>query len=279
MNINVQPVGGATLVLGTGTRFKILTPISGLDTPPERNSTGDYSGADGGFQGAQYYSLRDVTLTGIILSPDITSHYIDRQLFLNAFPINVDLNITFIMPNGQSLYMLARRKNLTCEQDGPSMSNFKIDLLSGDPLLYDVTGGSAINVSVPIKSGGGFILPVITPIVSGAGSGPTSINNTGVAEILPLITITNSANTPVITNLTTGEFIKINVTMSNSDVLIIDMKQRTITLNGANVLAERDPTSSWWALEPGNNNIQFTTSSSGNTGVAVINYRPALVGV
>jgi hypothetical protein len=279
MNIIVQPAGGAALTIGDGTNFKVQKPISGLESAPQRNTTGDFSGSDGGYIGSQFYSIRDVSIPGIILSADVTSHAIDRQLFINAFPINKDINVTFIMPNGQSFFMLARRSALTCEQQSASYSEYKVELISSDSLLYDVTGGNAINVNVPIKSGGGFVAPVIPPIVSSAGSGPTVINNTGSAIIYPVITISNSATNPVITNLTTGQSIKINTTLSNGDILVIDMKQRTVSLNGSNILASRDSSSSWWGLALGLNQIQLTTDSGANTGVGVVTYRPAAVGV
>ena len=276
MQMILQPVGGVALTIGDGTPWKITKPIQGLESAPERNTIGDYSGADGGFIGSQFYSVRNLTIPGAIISSSAVQHAIDRQSLFNALPINTDIAVTIIMPNGQSYYLLARRTGLVAEQQAPSYSPFKFDIVSESPYIFD---NNSLSVTVAKKAGGGFVLPVVLPIVFAAGSGPTAINNTGAVKIYPTITVNGSAQNPKISNLTSGEFVKINVTTASGDVLVIDMQQRTVKLNGSNILAYRDSTSSWWGLAAGNNNIEFTTDSGADTGSAVVAYRPAYVGV
>ena len=41
-----------------------ISTVSGLETPPIRNNTGDWSGRDGGFMSSQLYSARTITIQG-----------------------------------------------------------------------------------------------------------------------------------------------------------------------------------------------------------------------
>jgi phage-related protein len=61
-----------------------------------------------------------------------------------------------------------------------------------------------------------------------------------------------------IANLTTGFTIRLNMTLIATDVVIIDLNQKTITFNGVDSYSFRRPDSQWFALNPGVNAIQVT---------------------
>ena len=62
--------------------------------------------------------------------------------------------------------------------------------------------------------------------------------------------------------------------------VVIDMGNKTIIQGGVtNQIDKKTDASVWWDLEPGTNNILLSTSSSGDTGNAVIQHRSAYLGV
>lgn len=112
----------------------------------------------------------------------------------------------------------------------------------------------------------------------GGGSAGATIVNTGTVTTYPVITISGPITDPTIANQSTGQYITVNTTLSVSDVLIIDLYEKTITLNGSaarNLLAGN---SQWFGCDPGNTVISFTGSGTViGTTVASITYRSAFV--
>jgi len=69
-------------------------------------------------------------------------------------------------------------------------------------------------------------------------------------------------------NLTSGKSVTCNITLTSLDTLVIDMLNRTITLNGtSNRRNTMTSDSQWWDLAPGNNTIAYhaNTVSVGST--------------
>ena len=126
--------------------------------------------------------------------------------------------------------------------------------------------------------GGGYITPYVLPVVWEVGTQPNIINNVG-AEALPQIILNGKWTNPVITNLTTNKFIKLNLTSAVGDKIIIDMRERTITLNGGSILPYRDSNSDWWGLVHGQNTIEVLSDSQTDTSEAIIRYREQYLGI
>ena len=271
MNITING-----LQLGAGTPFQIEAPVEGLETPPIRTSQQNYSGRDGGIVNGQYYSPRLITISGFIIGGTCESHESARRDLQDALPIREDLDVTISTFSGIEYVTTVRVMDIKMPIIDPKGSKFKIDIFASDPNLYL----SALNtVQIPIESGGGFILPVVFPIVFASGSNPTIVNNTGSVVVYPIFTITGEALNPVITNVDTGEKIDMNLTMTGTDELIIDMLNRTITLNGSSVISYRTTDSDWFGLEVGNNRFSYSTDDLTDTGIAEISWRTAVTSI
>jgi hypothetical protein len=256
-------------------------PIDGLGLPPIRTTSADYSGRDGGYVGSQFYSSRLITLTGFIFASTPTALEASRRALAAAVASpTVTLLIT---TNGGSQYLL------NCNVSSLDMpilrtfnkAAFNLTLIAPDPTIYDNSASGLMSVTVNPARGGGITWPIAwTPVVWAAGSLPTTIVITGNVTLYPVITLTDQMTNPTIMNQTTGQFFSLTgLTTSLGDRLVIDMKNRTVLLNGGSVLPFVTTTSSWWPLLPGNNTINLNTANSADTTVATVQWRSGYRGI
>ncbi len=138
-----------------------------------------------------------------------------------------------------------------------------------------------MTTTVNLATGGGITWPISwTPVVWQPGAPPTVINNSGNVPLYPLITLTNQMSNPTIKNITTGAFFSLTgFTTSAGDVVVIDMYNRTVLLNGGSVLPSVTTASSWWPLLPGNNSLTLTSTNSSDTVVAAVQWRSGYRGI
>jgi len=89
---------------------------------------------------------------------------------------------------------------------------------------------------------------------------------------LDWFTVTGPATLPSIVNSTDGLTLTFNLTLSASDVLVIDLATRNVTVNGANArFSLIEP--NWWLFNPGSTFVIFGGQSG--SGTMVISYRNA----
>lgn len=79
-------------------------------------------------------------------------------------------------------------------------------------------------------------------------------------NIYPILTITGRTVNPVITDVTTGTIFQYNGTITESQVLKVDMMNKTATLNGTSVVG--NVSGDWLFLQPGNNKITYTADNA-----------------
>jgi hypothetical protein len=100
----------------------------------------------------------------------------------------------------------------------------------------------------------------------------TTVNNLGWATTYPTITLVGPIVDPILGNLTTGDSLVFNCTLTNADTLVVDLYNKLITLNGnpaRNLLAS----GTWFAAPPGNSEFTLT----GDPGSTVINQTQATI--
>lgn len=260
--------------------FYIDEDIVGLSIPTIRTSSGDYSGMDGGYIGAQFYGMRQITLVGRCFGRDVTELE-DQRLEIQTALGNKAVTMQVVTNAGRTYQVNCNLIQFDMPiQRAIVQAPFKIELLAPDPVIYDTTTGSALTATLSRVSGGGYTFPYEYPVVWAAGSTPTNVNNSGTVAAYPVITIAGTATNPVITNNTTGKFFKLNgLTMSSTDILVIDTKNRTVLLNGGSVFYKVSSDSSWLTLEPGDNLMSYTTDSSGDTAQAVLTWLAGYWGI
>jgi hypothetical protein len=124
---------------------------------------------------------------------------------------------------------------------------------------------------------GNAAFPFTFPVVFGAElyTVNAAAFNTGSLPVYPrAVTIYGPITNPKLTNVTTGEFISINVTLGSSDVLSLSYNntKQIANLNGANVLKSVSTDSTFWKVHPGTNVMSLSGTSSGTGAYATVTY-------
>lgn len=277
---------GSLQLLGTGiTDYILQTPIEGLDAPDYRLNYYDKPGEDGGVVSSAFYGSRMVSLNGIVRGGSPQGFENARHALVAACAINKDstgfpelTRLTFKTLAGNSYFIdaIVRRPIIAFDQVG--YSKFLITAQASDPAIYGATVQSS--GTIVRASGSGFIWPFIWPFTWGTSTGGSAtLNNQGNMPTYPIITIRGSATNPFIYNTTLGRYMQLNYILGTNDVLVIDMKEKTITLNGVtSLLIYKTSGAEWWWLEPGNDVISYSTGSSSDTGTVEITWYNAYLG-
>ena len=112
-----------------------------------------------------------------------------------------------------------------------------------------------------------------------------TINNAGNVDTPILITFSGEITDPVITNNTTGESLTIVKTINDGDTLIINTafgsKSVQILSGGvySNAFEYVDPSSKFWQLVPGENDISYSATSEGANAKGQLQYYQRYSGV
>lgn len=250
--------------------------IQGLEIPTARTSTGNYAGRLGGWIGAQYFSARDITIPGHIFSGNVATHEAARAALQQAVTNQtVTVNITTNAGNQYTIY--ANFLDFQMPWADIFKSNFKLELFAGDPLIYAT--GSNETISLAPALSGGVIWPITWPLTYSAGSAPSTLVNTGSVPVNPTITLTGTMTNPILTNLTTGAFMGLNIVTGPSDTVVISMSQHTILLDGSSIFGDQQAGSSFWYLATGSNAIQLSTASTSDTVTGSASWQSGVMGI
>ncbi len=139
---------------------------------------------------------------------------------------------------------------------------FAIEMTANDPLLYSSSLHSA-SAGLPSPTAG-LTFPVTFDVTFGASTGGSmSVTNAGNYITAPTFTINGPVTNPTISFPATGQFMTLAITLGVSDVLVIDMGARTVTLNGtANRYNTVVTGSSWFGIPPGTWSIGVASTDS-----------------
>lgn len=261
----------------------IIQGVTGLGSADIRTSSFLFSGRPGGLVTDQLLGFRNISITGKIGNATGTrlQHQQDRQALMDAMPIGGDTFPIYITTFGGTTYRIdVNVVDLKVEYMRRGyMSEFLIQLLAGDPLFYSTDGGDEQSITIERVSQGGYITPYILPVEWAAGGTPKIVTNSGNANYYPVITLHDEALNPIITNLATGESMALNLSMLDGDEVVIDMYNRTITLNGSDILGNKTDDSIWWALMPGDNPVLLDTDTADDTVTATLTWRNGVTGI
>lgn len=272
--------------LGGKSKYQVQAPITGLDMPPIRMGQGNWSGRDGGYVSTQFYGPRVVVIKGFYVANTCEEGDALRKSLIEAMPIRQSLPLHITTHSNKNFQIHTYVQDVKMDiQEGGVFGEYQISLVAPDPLIYEAgllddpnSGWQELPVDKIV--GGGYITAYNMPVQWTPGTTPAVAVNAGDVVINPQIKIVGKVTNPIITNLTTGQFVRVNITTTqNTDELIIDMDRRTITLNGGSVLSFRTLDSLWWGLNPGNNIISYTSSSANDTMAVLVRWRNGYKGI
>lgn len=275
---------GDDITFGGNSKFQITAPLTGLTSPDIRTGDGLYAGVDGGYVSSQLYGFRDIVISGFYIGSTCEEADSLREKLMRSLHIRYLYPIFITTFSGKHYftegYITDRRSDIT----HPTSGVFQITIHCPDPIIYD--GGDGINAdsawfeqTIYKEKPGGFDIEYQVPVQWVEGQMVTNIENLGTVEAYPIITIKGIIHNPTITNLTTNEFIRLVKTTTSSDTLVINMKERIITLNGVSIASTRDIDSTWWALQPGNNKISLQSASLSDVDFGTIKYKVGYQGI
>jgi hypothetical protein len=243
----------------------LITTLSGIDMPEVNEQSQKAPYQDGVTDLDALFSPRTITVEGSIQSQQLPAIFSDRASAMAQLNPKLGLG-TLTYTNEQGTFTTACRcisalfpnKLFT-----DPFQNFQLQFFCPDPYWYAQTQ----SMSTLRVVSNGFTFPMTFPIIFGTFTGTTPVPavNAGDSITPVIISFYGPAVNPVITNNTTGELVKCNITLNNGDVLIINTKFGSksiskIASNGivTNQASTLDATSTFWQLNIGTNSISFS---------------------
>lgn len=151
-----------------------------------------------------------------------------------------------------------------------------VELTANDPLIYSSTLKTA-TAGLPSPTAGATFNATFNLAFGASTGGSLAVQNAGNYITAPVFTIQGPMTNPAVAFSSTGQFMQFNITLGASDVFVVDMGARTVTLNGT---AGRFNTiitgSTWWGIPPGTWSIGVSSSDATSvSGTFTISYRDA----
>lgn len=266
-----------------GTSHKIEANIQGLEFPSSRLSSYNRAGEDGIRITNHFAGERRITVEGVIKSTSCEEQQANRQeieeavIMQRVANVPVPKELKFINQLGDEYVIDVEVVNFRMPLSNQFSDRFFIDMLAYEPFIRSTTLNQA---NLVVASVTGFIIPFEIPFILGSGvTGDVVVTNNGISTY-PTITLNGPLTNPQVKNLTSGEFIKLNLTINSGNQVVIDVENKTIVLNGTtNVLYTKSAGSSWWQLLNGNNTIRLSTSIAGEGGNGLMEWYEVYAGL
>ena len=261
--------------------------VEGLDAADYRTNMYEKPGEHGAQVSSQLYGGRPISMSDIVKGATPALYEANRKLISAAMAIKRDSygnpiakTLAFTTLNGDSFFVKVFPYKPASIIEYVSFAEFMLQFTAPDPLIYGAT--QILSDPITRPTGGGFTLPVTLPITSSASTGGSAtVFNAGNEASLPVLTLTGPLTNPYIYNEQSGKFTQLNYTLSATDVVVIDMAAKTITLNNTqSLLSAKTAGSTWWSIAPGvSTRISLNTASSSDTGNVIAGLYSAYSGV
>jgi Phage tail protein len=257
----------------------IVTEETGWsDGAPVRLTTSDREGTDGGRSGPVLRGPRLIVLKGKAFAPNQAAMLAAKDR-LHTFAAGDPASAYPLVVTEAHLTRQAAVKHFTeprARDTGSTRFDWEMALRADDPLRYSA-GLVVATLELPTDALSGLTFPLTFPLTFSSGNPETNgkvLANLGNAPTLPYVTIGGPVSHPVLQNVATNRQIAFAVTLAANESLDVDFAARTVLLGGANRRLTMQPSSTWWALVPGNNEVRFRATSYTGA-LATVTYRSA----
>lgn len=296
MQIQYTNPNGGSVLLGTGTSYGI-TKHEGLDAPDLDLQTQKAPFQDGDTWIDKRFNARQVTVTGWILLAQQLAAIDAARASLQAV-VNPDLGPGILtVTNNLGSKILNAIPNpgpkFAWKSGAQPWQAYQLGFTCDDPYFYDqtptvltfkvATGGK----SFPITSGWSWPLGVGAPFATLAGGSRTQIiNNVGTAPTPFSFVFSGPATNPKVTSNTTGQFIKLGLTLAAGDVVAVSTAfgKKTVTLtrvgqSPVNAMGYLVTGAVFFSLNPGTNSITYGDDTSSTASSLVLTYSNRYQGI
>lgn len=243
--------------------------VTGLDLGNIRTSMRIAEGEDGGTVEGEFLDPRTITLEGVLFCTATDS--IEAQLDLlksNFQPRRIDQPLYVKSPGTDQRVIFCKSLGVRYDVDQARRYNstsFSVILQAQDPVVY----GSAVKsfsgaLSTDVINGHGFDHGYDLSFggVSATGS-EISVVNAGTKAVGATIRLFGPVSGPRIVSDTAGKTLNMSTLVAaSSDIITIDLRRRTVKLNGVSRRGTVDDESGWFLLTPGTNVLRYQAASS-----------------
>jgi len=244
--------------------------VSGLDLGNIRTSMRISEGEDGGTVEGEFLDPRTVVIEGILYCE--ASDSIEAQLDslkANFQPGTVNKPLYMKSPGTDQRVLNCKSLGVRYDVDQARRYNstsFQITLQASDPVVYGSTVKSFYGtLSTEVVNGHGFDHGYDLSFggVTTTGQQITVVNS-GNKEVGAIITLQGPVTGPRIVSDTEGKTLSFPslVAATTSDTITIDLKRRTVKLNGASRRLTVDNKEGWFLIQPGTNVLRYQALSS-----------------
>lgn len=278
-----------SFVFGAGTPYQIYS-VDGLEGLPELRVQDDNRGYnDGMFSGRDFLAGRTITMEILTLAGN--GH---------SAPYNFDLLQSALLPQSQGLTALTfllsasatqmtmnvrvrSRKTVVDPDYTFGYIRSQVQFFAPDPRYYS---DPATSLTLTPTASLGRTYPLTFNRVYNKASVAQSqaVTNAGNWYTAPAISIVGPCTNPIIGNVTTGQYITINIALANTDTLTVDLNARTVTLTNASVTnsPRRNQVASgsqWFSFAANSTQYLFFGASNISVGLtqATTSYRSAYI--
>jgi Phage tail protein len=262
--------------------FVDLTSIQGLDNSPYRMTQHEREHTHGGFLTAEFESIRWVTLIGNIIAPTTLLYTYLDTLKGNYAAAKLPQPLYFTTVGMAQRLVFAKSLGLKYDLTDTArygMIPFQVQLGCEDPSIYSDPAITASGSLAGTAGGRGYpeSFPISYGVNANQSAGAVAATNMGNKETDATITVYGPVVNPAVVLDQTSAALYFNITLASTDSLVINLRSRTVLLNGtANRRGTLSSTSQWFMLQPGTNNILFLgTAGSGGTPSMSVSYRSA----
>lgn len=269
-------------------------PIEGLENPTQRVDANDNPGFRGQTISQALSGGSIITIKGSIRAPmglgndeAIDAYLAEREKFIAAITTRYDsygraipLTLRILHQDGVEYTAQVTKQRFSLPGALPYSGSWAFQLLNPSGLLKE----SAVHTAtVTLARPGGVLLAVdtILPFLLGSSDGgQVTIPCASTVQTFPTIHIAGPVQHPVLVNTTVGERLALNLDLTASDYVEVDMERGLTLLGGVNdQFPKVSDDSRFWALAPGVDNTILFRANTYQTGSAIISWQTLKEGI
>ncbi|WP_331728898.1 phage tail family protein (plasmid) [Streptomyces sp. NBC_01259] len=279
-----------TVLIGKGTPVTIAT-IEGLGLPPMRTADVEPPGEDGLWLGRDYYSGRTIRIDAAVRRPGDEAGALDTVSSIQRNSDNrnirqaggVTMNLRLKFPGRPTRVVRGRVRKADTDLQKAIHGWIPIDIeFQSDDYLYYTDEPDTTGIPLAVLSSGGLTFPLVFPFTidgdPAAVGRPGFLDVDGNASTWPVLRVTGPCSNPVITHVTSGRSLSVQVTLAAGEWVEIDTRPgwRTVLRNNGGA-APLSPTSriDLFRLSTGLNEIRWTATDPTLTSTLAVTWWPA----